>query len=82
MLDDDAGRGTRRVEFGEAFIGRVGVVDIVVGQLPSLQLPRRGDAVALVRRAVECGVLMRILAIAQRLDQPAAEGAIIRRLGL
>ncbi|OIQ65472.1 hypothetical protein GALL_529680 [mine drainage metagenome] len=30
MLDDDAGRGARRIELADAFIGRVGVVDIVV----------------------------------------------------
>ena len=44
MLDDDAGRGARRIEFGDAFIGRIGVVDVVVGQFLALQLPRGGDA--------------------------------------
>ena len=52
VLDDDAGGGARRVEFGDAFIGRVGVVDVVVGQLLALQLARGGDA----RRACRaCG---------------------------
>ena len=44
MLDDDAGRGARRIEFGDAFVGRIGVVDVVVGQFLALQLPRGGDA--------------------------------------
>ena len=62
-------------------IGGVGVVDVVVGQLLALQLPRGGDAGPLVGRAIERRVLVRVLAIAQRLDQPAAEGAEIRRVG-
>ena len=82
MLDDDAGGGARRVELADAFIGRVGVVDIVVGQFFALQLPRGGDAGPLVGRAIESGGLMRVLAIAQRLDQPAAERAEIRRVVL
>ena len=82
VLDDDAGRGARRVELADAFVGRVGVVDVVVGQLLALQLPRGGDAGPLVGRRVERRRLVRVLAIAQRLDQPAAEGAEIRRVGL
>ena len=35
------------IEFGDAFIGRVGVVDVVVGELLALHLPRGGDAEAL-----------------------------------
>ena len=45
-------------------------------------MPRRGDARAFVGRAIERGLLVRILAVAQRLDQPPAKGAIIRRVGL
>src|SRR5205823_14547262 len=71
--------GARRVELGDTFIGGISVVDVVVGQFAALQLSRRGDAQALVGRRVKCGVLMRILAVAQRLDQPAAEGTEIRR---
>src|SRR5882762_3964996 len=82
MLDDDAGRGPRRIEFGDAFIGRVSIVDVVVRQLLALQLPRRGDAWAFVRRAIERGLLMRVFAVAQRLNQPPAESAEIRRVGL
>src|SRR5476651_427267 len=71
-----------RTELGDAFIGRIGVVDVVVGQLLALQLPCGGDTRALVRGAVERGGLVRVLAVAQRLDQPAAEGAVVRRVGL
>ena len=51
MLDDDAGSGARGIEFRHAFIGRVGVVDVVVGELacpgPGGQsaTPRRASAV-------------------------------------
>ena len=41
VLDDDAGRGARRVELGDAFIGRIGVVDVVVRQLLALQAARK-----------------------------------------
>ena len=40
VLDDGASRGARRIEFGDAFVGRVGVVDIVVGKLLALRLAR------------------------------------------
>ena len=69
VLDDDAGGGALGIELGDAFIGRIGVVDVVVGQLLALQLPRRGDAGAPLRRAVEGRGLVRVLAIAQRLDR-------------
>src|SRR5205814_7207432 len=71
-----------RIEFSDAFIGRVGVVDVVVGELSPLYLPRGRYAGPLVRRHVErCG-LVRVLAIAQRLDQFSAKSAEIRRVGL
>ena len=79
MLDDGAGRGAARIELGDAFIGRVGVVDVVVGELLALHLPRGGDAEALAGRAIERRALVRVLAIAQRLDQLAAEGAVVGR---
>ena len=79
VLDDGAGRRARRIELGDAFVGRVGVVDVVVGELLALRLPRGGDAEAHVRRAIERRRLVRVLAVAQFLDQPAAEGAIVRR---
>ena len=79
MLDDGAGRGARRIELGDAFVSRVGIVDVVVGELLALHLARGGDAEALIRRAIERRRLVRVLAVAQRLDQPAAEGAIVGR---
>ena len=33
-----------RIELGDAFVGRVGVVDVVVGELLALQLARGRDA--------------------------------------
>ena len=80
VLDDDAGRGALGVELGDAFVGGVGVVDIVVGQLLALQLARGGDAGTLAWRAVERRALVRVLAVAQRLNQFAAEGAVVRRV--
>ena len=79
VLDDGASRAARRIEFGDAFVSGVGVVDVVVGELLALGLARGGDAEAHDRRAIERRRLVRVLAVAQRLDQPAAEGAIVRR---
>ena len=78
MLDDDAG-GSRLIEFGDAFEGGVGIVDVVVGELLALELARRGDARPTVRRAVEGRPLMRVLAIAHRLGKRAAQCAEGRR---
>ena len=72
-------RGALRIELGDAFVGRVGVVDVVVGELLALHLPRGGDAGAHVRRTIERRALVRVLAVAQRLGEPAAEGAERRR---
>jgi hypothetical protein len=69
----------RRIELGDAFVSGVGVVDVVVGELLALRLPRGRDAEARVGRAIERRRLVRVLAVAQFLDQPAAEGAIVRR---
>ena len=55
------------IELGDAFIGRVGVVDVVVGELLALHLPRGGDAEARIGRAIERRRLVRVLAVAQRL---------------
>ncbi len=79
MLDDRASRGALRIELGDAFIGRVGIVDIVVGQLLALHLTRGGDAEAHVGCPIERRRLMRVLAVAQFLDQPAAESAVVGR---
>ncbi len=79
MLDDGAGRRARRIELGDTFVGRVGIVDVVVGELLALRLPRGRDAEARIGRAIERRRLVRVLAVAQLLDQPAAEGAIVGR---
>ncbi len=60
-------------------IGGVGVVDVVVGELLALHLPRGGDAEALLGRAIERRALVRVLAVAQRLGELAAERAKRRR---
>ena len=80
MFDDNAGRRALRIEFRDAFVGSVGVVDVVVGKLLALQLSRGRHAKAFSGRAIERRALMRVLAIAQRLDQFSAEGAIVRRV--
>ena len=67
------------IELGDQLVGRVGVVEIVVGERLALHLRGGGDAEALLARAVERGRLMRVLAIAQRLGQPADDGARLRR---
>src|SRR5262249_59165846 len=76
MLDDGAGGGAAGVELGDAFIGRVGVVDVVVGEVLALRLARSGDAEAGVGGAIKGGGLMRVLAIAQRLRELATDGAV------
>ncbi len=70
VLDDD---DRRPVELGHELIGRVGVVEIVVGKLLALHLRCRGDARAVRAVGVERGALVRILAIAQRLPPDAGQ---------
>ena len=82
VLDDRDRGALGRIEFGHELIGRVGVVDVVVGQLLALDLPRGRDAGARLGGQVERRVLMRIFAVAQRAEalvQHAAEGAPFRR---
>ena len=64
------------IELGDELEGRVGVVDVVVGELLALQLraPSRRRSGAR-RRRVEGRALMRVLAVAQRLRELAAERA-------
>ncbi len=50
VLDDRDRRGAGRVELADQLEGRVGVVDVVVGELLALQLPGGGDARAASRR--------------------------------
>ncbi len=63
------GRTRRRIR------RRVGVVDVVVGELLALQLPHGGDAGAAAAVVVEARGLMRVLAVAHRLREAAADGA-------
>src|SRR4029453_18692634 len=77
VLDNHASGGAARIEFRYAFIGGIGVVNIVVGELLSLQLSGGRDAIALSRRAVKRRALMRVLAITQSLRQPTPKGAIV-----
>ena len=79
MLDDGDGGACLGIELGDQLVGRVGVVEIVVGELLALHLHGGGDAEALLARAVERGRLMRVLAIAERLGEPADDGARLRR---
>ena len=80
VLDDGDRGGAPGIELGDAFVGRVGVVDVVVGELLALHLPRGGDAGPLLGRAIERRALVRVLAVAQRLGELAAEGAERRRI--
>ena len=67
MLDDDAGsRRDRSVEGLDAFPGRVGIGDVVVGQFLALDLLIAGDAAGHhARLAVERRLLVRVFAVAQ-----------------
>ena len=64
VLDDGARRRPRRIELGDAFVRRVGVVDVVIGELLALHLARRGDAVAGLAGPVERRRLVRIFTVA------------------
>ncbi len=75
MLDDGDRSRLRRIELGDKLIGRVGVVDVVVGKLFALNLHRGRHAEAPLARAVEGGPLMRVLPIAQRLREFARDRA-------
>src|SRR5690606_26822291 len=80
VLDDRNGGAVLRIELRDQFECRVGIVQVVVAQLLALKLRGGGDAEALLAGDIECRVLMRVFAIAQRLLQLAAERAIGRRL--
>ena len=73
VLDDRDRRRAGRIEFRDAFEGRVGVVDVIVRELLALDLSRRGDAGALLAGEVEAGGLMRIFAVAHGLRQLSSE---------
>ncbi len=75
MFDDDDGRGPRRIEFRDAFEGRIGIIDVVVRELLALNLARRCDARPLLAGEIEARGLMRVFAVAHRLGELSAEGA-------
>ncbi len=86
VLDDGNRWRGLGVELRDQLEGRVGVVQIVVGELLALVLRGRRDAGPFVARHVERRALMRVLAIAQLLRQSSAEGApcgrrVLQRLG-
>ena len=81
MLDDGAGRPVA-TKLADQFERRVRVVDIVVGQLLALQQRRRGHAGTLFAAGIERRCLVRVLAVAHDVDEPAAEGAVPWRLEL
>ena len=81
MLDDGDGRRPG-VEFANELERRVRVVDVVVGEFLALQLIGRRDAGLAAVRNIERRRLMRVLAVAQRLPEPAAEGPPLGRFGL
>ena len=78
VFDDRAGRAVRRVEFADQLESGIGVVDVVVGQLLALMLARGGDAGPGRAIGVEGRLLVRVLAVAQRLRERAAEDAAAR----
>ena len=53
-----------RIEFGDQFISRIRIVDVVVGKLFTLQLLCRRDAVAFLACCVERRFLMWVFAVA------------------
>ena len=78
MLDDRTGGGPAWIEFSGKLECRVGVVDIVVGELLALHLSRRCNAGGDGPRVIEGGALMRVLAIAQAQSELAAESPVGR----
>ena len=82
VLDDGRRGAFSGIEFGDQLVGRVGVVDVVKGQLLALDLARGRNAGAGLGGQVQRRALMRILAVAKRAEarvQNAAEGAPFRR---
>ena len=82
VLDDRHGRTALRIELADQFESRVGVVDVVVGELLALQLPRGCNSGTLFAGDVEAGLLVGVLSIAHHAVQPAAECAPCRMLDL
>ena len=60
--------------------GGVGVVQIVVAELLALELARGGDAGTRIAGGIERGLLVRVLAVAQRLRPGARQGDAARKI--
>ena len=73
VLDDGDRRRFPGIELGDHFVGGVGVVEVVVRQLLALDLAGAGDAGARRTAEVEPGGLVRVLAVAERLGELAAD---------
>ena len=78
VLDDGAGRFAA-AEFADQFEGRVGIIDIVVGELLALQELGARHTRTGVSIDIEGRFLVRVLAIAHDFAQAPAEGAVARR---
>ena len=71
--------GVFGIEFRNELERRVRVVDVVVGEFLALQLLRVRDARTAPIGNVERRRLMRVLAVAQSLTKPTAEGTPLGR---
>ena len=80
MFDDRHRRAVGRCEFTHQLKGRIGVVDVVVGEFLALQLLGGRHANALGAIGVEGRVLVRVLTIAQRLCNLTGKSAAARCL--
>ncbi len=78
MLDDGHG-GRFGAQLTNQFIGRVRIIDIVVGERLALQLFRGRDAGAVFAGHIEGGLLVRVFAIAQGFLQLAADRGPVGR---
>ena len=79
VLDDGDGGTIGGVEFRDQFERRIGVVDVVVGQLFALMLHGGRDAFAGRAVDIESGILMRVLTVAHDLLQLARDHTAARR---
>src|SRR5205085_63628 len=79
VLDDHTSRGADWIKFGDALVGGIGVVEIIERQVLALNLAGGGNTKPPLGGAIERGRLMRVLAITERLGEPAAKGPPQRR---
>ena len=67
-----------RIKLADQLERRVGVVDVVIGQLLTLMLLGGGDTGTRAAIGVECRTLMRVFAVTQALRQSAGKAAAAR----